>query len=177
MTTFQAHNILTSWMGFHVTPPLEMTLLTHCHCPTYDHFSGSQYTNLMDGLPCSTFWNDFIDSPAIAQHMTTFQAHNIPTSWMGFHVAPSCEMTLLTALPLPTIYQQESQLANRLNFGSDSISRCGEVGSKANASIQFVTKESRANVHSINSSKVQMNMETMDGKEGNMQGESYHGQM
>ena len=30
----------------------------------------------------------YIDSPAIAQHLTTFQAHNIPASRMSFHVAP-----------------------------------------------------------------------------------------
>jgi len=29
-----------------------------------------------------------VHSPTIAQHPTNFQAHNIPTSHMGFHIAP-----------------------------------------------------------------------------------------
>ena len=63
-------NILTSWMGFHVAPPPNMTYIAQ-------HLTNFQAHN----IPAS--WMGFHIAPDmtyIGQHLTTFQAHNIPAS-------------------------------------------------------------------------------------------------
>jgi hypothetical protein len=62
-------------------------------------------TSWMGFHPPDMTYIDSPTAPAIAQHLTTFQAHNIPASKMSFHIASPPDLTYIDSPVAPAIAQ------------------------------------------------------------------------